>query len=90
MPKSRVYGAPINEKPSTATDRPTAKPPSEAYVRAQLNRERRVSADSTPKPTKPAATPKPDDATKDLSIMNAARKLRDRGRQIDKAVEDMS
>lgn len=90
MPKPRVYGTPINEKPSTATDRPTPTPPSESYVRAQLNRERRLASDKPATPTKPTTTPKPDDATKDLSIMNAARKLKNRGRQIDKAVEDMS
>lgn len=97
MPKPREYGTPVGvEKPSSSEGRQTAQPPSEAYVRAQMNRQRRTAADEPAKATKrpkPEETtgPSPSDAdnpTRDLSAATAARRIMGRKSQIDKAIDD--
>lgn len=101
MPKQRTYGTPIgipgggSEAPSSSKDRQTAQPPSESYIRAELNRKQRLTTDSPPPAKRPKPTeasgPSPSDSdnpTRDLSAATAARRIAGRKRQIDKAVDD--
>lgn len=89
MPNPRVYGTPMgDQKPSNATDRQTVQPPSEAYIRAQMSRQRRQASSEDTKAV--AKAPDADSPTRDLRVSTAAKRLAGRGRQIDKAVDDAS
>ena len=69
-------GSPIRNKPT---------PPSREQLRAAMNER---SPRPKPAPTKPV--PQVENPTRDLSVYTAARRLKNRGRQIDRAVDDAS